>query len=200
MNYVVYYTKCDNVKKKAERKKLAKPNKLKHLRRILRVIKILFVCHGNICRSPMAEFVFKDMVEKRGLKEMFYIASAATSSEEIGNPVHWGTREKLKEHGISCSGKRAVRLTRKDYDKYDYIIGMDSMNMSWMRRIVGSDPEGKLYRLLDFTDKPRDIADPWYTGNFDVTYDDILEGCEALLEHLLLSFSSIKDMSTAGNV
>ena len=149
------------------------------------MIRVLFVCHGNICRSPMAEFVFKDMVEKQGLSGMFYIASAATSSEEIGNPVHWGTREKLKEHGISSRGKKAVRLIREDYDKYDYIIGMDSMNMTWMRSIIGSDSEGKLYKLMDFTDKPRDVADPWYTGNFDVTYEDILKGCEALMEYLL---------------
>ena len=149
------------------------------------MIKILFVCHGNICRSPMAEFVFKDMVEKQGLGGMFYIASAATSGEEIGNTVHWGTREKLKEHGISCRGKNAVRLIKEDYDKYDYIIGMDSMNMTWMRSIIGSDTEGKLHKLMDFTDKPRDVADPWYTGNFDVTYEDILKGCEALMEYLL---------------
>lgn len=148
------------------------------------MIRVLFVCHGNICRSPMAEFVLKDMVKKRGLEKQFIIASAATSTEEIGNPVHHGTRNKLKEVGISCSGKRAVQMTRRDYEIYDYILGMDSWNMRNMMRILRSDPEGKVKLLLDYSASPRDIADPWYTGNFDVTYSDIVEGCEAFLQYL----------------
>ena len=149
------------------------------------MIKVLFVCHGNICRSPMAEFVFKDMVRKRGLEGEFFIASAATSSEEIwngvGNPVHQGTREKLREVGISCAGKRAVQLTREDYGKYDYLIGMEEWNRRNMLRILKKDPEHKVSLLLDYSDSPRDIADPWYTGNFDATYADIVEGCETFL-------------------
>ena len=145
---------------------------------------VLFVCHGNICRSPMAEFVFKDMVAKAGFADRFFIASAATSTEEIGNPVHHGTRSKLAQYGISTAGKFAVQLTKKDYAKYDYLLGMDSWNMRNMRRMLGNDPDGKLHLLLDFSDEPRDIADPWYTGNFDVTYNDIVEGCEAFLEYL----------------
>lgn len=148
------------------------------------MIKILFICHGNICRSPMAEFLFKDLVARRGLADQFEIASAATSREEIGNPVHWGTREKLRECGISVAGKYAVQMTRADYKKYDYLLGMDQYNIRNMSRIVGSDPEGKIRRLLDFTDHPRDIADPWYTGNFDATYRDIMEGLEAFLRVL----------------
>ncbi|HIY01340.1 MAG TPA: low molecular weight phosphotyrosine protein phosphatase [Candidatus Blautia faecipullorum] len=148
------------------------------------MIKILFICHGNICRSPMAEFVFKDMVHKRGLAGQFYIASAATSTEEIGNPVHPGTRRKLREVEISCEGKYAVQMTRSDYDKYDYLIGMDQWNRRNIMRIVRRDPEGKVFLLLDFAAEPRDIADPWYTGNFEVTYADIIEGCEAFLAFL----------------
>ena len=147
-------------------------------------IKILFVCHGNICRSPMAEFLLKSMVQEKGISDQFYIASAATSTEEIGNPVHYGTRKKLSEYGISCKGKYAVQMTRADYDRYDYLIGMDQWNIRNMQRIVGKDEKGKIRRLLDFTDHPRDIADPWYTGNFDITYEDIREGCEALLRYL----------------
>ena len=146
---------------------------------------ILFVCHGNICRSPMAEFVLKDMVEKRGLAGAFYIASAATSREEIGNGVHPGTRRKLAEFGISTAGKRAVQLTVADYDKYDLLLGMDGANLRNMRRILGGDPEGKVRLLLDFTNRPGEIADPWYTGNFDQTYIDVRDGCAALLTRLL---------------
>lgn len=149
------------------------------------MINILFVCHGNICRSPMAEFVLKDMVEKRGLGSQFTIASAATSTEELGNPVHPGTRKKLAALGISTAGKRAVQLQRGDYAVYDLLLGMDSANIRNMLRILGGDPEGKVRRLLDCSAAPRDIADPWYTGNFDVTYDDILDGCTALLETLV---------------
>lgn len=155
------------------------------IRGLKNMIKILFVCHGNICRSPMAEFVMKNMVEERGMAEQFYIASAATSTEEIGNGVHRGTRRKLAEQGISCEGKRAVQLKKSDYDKYDYILGMDGWNMSNMERMLPPDRENKVHRLLDFSDNPRDIADPWYTGNFDVTYDDIVEGCMALFEKII---------------
>ena len=149
------------------------------------MIKVLFICHGNICRSPMAEFVFRDMVTKRGLGNSFYVASAATSMEEIGNPVHRGTREKLRRHGISTAGKYAVQMKKSDYDKYDYIIGRERWNVVNMMKILREDPEGKVSRLLDFSGRPRDIADPWYTGDFDITYDDIVEGCQALLNHIL---------------
>ena len=146
------------------------------------------VCHGNICRSPMAEFVLKDMVSRAGLADRFYIASAATSTEEIwngvGNPVYPPAREELARHGIGCEGKRAVQLTRNDYDKYDYLIGMDSANIRNMHRMLGGDPEGKVYRLLSFAGVERDISDPWYTGNFDETYRDVSLGCNAFLEYL----------------
>lgn len=145
-------------------------------------IKILFVCHGNICRSPMAEFVMRDMIKKRGLDGKIVTASAATSTEEIGNPVHSGTRRKLREHSISTDGKYAVQLTKSDYDKYDYLIGMDSANIRNMKRITGGDE--KIVRLLDLTNEPRDVADPWYTGDFDTTYNDVVKGCKVLLEKL----------------
>ena len=145
--------------------------------------KILFVCHGNICRSPMAEFVMKDLVKKNNLSDSFEIASAATSVEEIGNPVHRGTRRKLAEVGISCDGKFAVQMKKSDYDKYDFIIGMDSYNIRNIMRIIGDDSCGKVSLLLDY-DGGGDIADPWYTGNFDETYDDVLRGCKALLSHI----------------
>ncbi len=148
------------------------------------MIKIMFVCHGNICRSPMAEFVLKDMVKKAGTENLFQIASSATSREEIGNPVHYGTREKLEEVGISVSGKYAVQMTKKDYEEYDYLIAMDSMNVRNILRIIGEDKDNKVCKLLDFAEGG-DIADPWYTGNFDVTYDDIVRGCTGLLEKLL---------------
>lgn len=148
-----------------------------------RKVKVLFVCHGNICRSPMAEFILKDMVKSQGLADEFFIASAATSTEEIGNPVHYGTRHKLAQHHISTEGKRAVQVTKADYEKYDYLLGMDSRNIANMLRIFGGDEKGKVMRLLDFSERPRDIADPWYTGNFDVTYEDIVEGCRAFLFH-----------------
>lgn len=149
------------------------------------MIKILFICHGNICRSPMAEFVMKDMVQKAGIADNFFIASAATSAEEIGNPVHRGTRTRLAGEGISTAGKYARQMTRKDYAEYDYLIGMDRWNLRSMERIVGPDREGKLSLLLDYTDRAgAEIADPWYTGNFDETYDDIVEGCRGLLKKL----------------
>lgn len=150
------------------------------------VIKVCFICLGNICRSPMAQYVMQHLVNERGLSDCFYIDSAATSTEEIGNRVHHGTRGKLREVGIFCGDHRAVQLKRSDYEKYDYLIGMEEWNMRNMRRILGEDTQGKMYKLLDFTErKGADIADPWYTGNFDVTYDDVLEGCEALLAHIL---------------
>ena len=133
----------------------------------------------------MAEFVMKDLVAKRGLSDEFFIASAATSREEIGNPVHHGTRNKLAEFGISTKGKYAVQMTKKDYRSYDYIIGMDHWNIQNILGIIGKDSKHKVCRLLDFTDNPRDIADPWYTGDFDLTYDNVLEGCEALLEKIM---------------
>ncbi len=147
--------------------------------------KILFICHGNICRSPMAEFVMKDLITKSSLAADFHIASAATSTEELGNPVHHGTRTRLAREGISVAGKTAVQLKRADYDQYDYLIGMDSRNITNMHRILGGDPAGKISRLLDFTTYSHDIADPWYTGDFDLTYDDVLAGCEALLAEIL---------------
>ena len=145
---------------------------------------ILFVCHGNICRSPMAEFVMKDLVKKAGLENQFHIESAATSTEEIGNPVYPPARRKLKEHGIDCSGKTARQLTRADYDKYDLLIGMDSANLRNMRSICGGDGSGKIRFLLDFTNRPGSVADPWYTGDFEATWRDVLEGCQGLLERL----------------
>lgn len=149
------------------------------------MVNIMFVCHGNICRSPMAEFVFKDMLEKQRLSDKFHVASSATSTEEIGNPVHNGTRKKLSQCGISTNGKFAVQLKKKDYENFDYIIGMDSYNIRNILRIVGQDSEGKVTRLMDFTNTPKDISDPWYTGNFDETYADVLQGCEALLKYIL---------------
>ena len=148
------------------------------------MIKILFICLGNICRSPMAEFLLKDMVKKRGIADDFYIASAATSTYEIGNPVHRGTRVKLAQYGIIVAGKTALQLIKEDYARYDYLIGMDTANIRDIMRIIGSDPQHKVYKLLQFAGSERNIADPWYTGNFDVTYDDIYEGCTALLEYL----------------
>lgn len=149
------------------------------------MIKILFVCHGNICRSTMAEYVMKDMVKKRGLSERFYIDSAATSTDEIGNGVHHGTRRRLQQAGVPAGDHRAVQITRADYDKYDYIIGMDSENLRNLHRMLPEDKAGKICLLLDFTDTPRDIADPWFTGDFDATYDDVLAGCTALLDKIL---------------
>ena len=149
------------------------------------MIKILFVCHGNICRSPMAEFVLRDLAAKDGLSDEIQTASAATSSEELGNPVHRGTRERLAREGISTQGKRAVRLRREDYAQYDYLLGMDRWNVQNMKRMTGGDPEGKIKLLLDFTNRPgEEIADPWYTGDFEATYRDVLEGCQGLIAHL----------------
>ncbi len=146
------------------------------------MIKILFVCHGNICRSTMAESVMTYMTAQHGLSNLIQAASAATSREEIGSPPHPGTVRKLREVGIPVIPHRAVQMTRKDYEKYDYIIGMDQRNICNMQRITGGDPEGKFYKLLAFADSDRDIADPWYTGNFDKTYEDIVEGCKAFID------------------
>ncbi len=153
--------------------------------------KILFVCHGNICRSPMAEFVMKDLVKKAGREGEFLIASAATSTEEIGNPVYPPARRKLAQHGISCAGKTARQLRREDYGEYDLLIGMDGENLRAMRRICGGDPDGKIRLLLDFAGdsqdasaRPREVADPWYTGDFDATWRDVEAGCRGLLETL----------------
>ena len=148
------------------------------------MIKVLFICHGNICRSTMAQFVFQDMIHKAGLSDLFYIDSAATSTEEIGNPPHYGTVGKMREVGIPVLSHKAVQMKKSDYEKYDFLLGMDEWNIRNMNRIVKRDPEHKIHMLLDFSKNPRAIADPWYTGNFDVTYDDIQEGCQAFLEYL----------------
>lgn len=148
------------------------------------MIKIVFICHGNICRSPMAEFVLKDMVKKCGVAHDFFIESRATSTEEIGNGVHHGTTRKLAQYGISTAGKTAIQLRKSDYEKYDYLICMDSWNVRNTMRIIGSDKDGKVTKLLSFAGEGGDIADPWYTGNFDDTYDDVLRGCEGLLREL----------------
>lgn len=145
---------------------------------------ILFVCHGNICRSPMAEFVMKDLVKKAGLEAQFQIASAATSREEIGNPVYPPARRKLAEHGISCDSHAARQLTNGDYEKYDLLIGMDKANLRDMYRICGGDFADKMHLLMDYTDPPGDVADPWYTENFETTWQDVLAGCQGLLRSL----------------
>jgi len=155
---------------------------------VFRMKKIMFVCHGNICRSPMAEFIFKRMVAERGLEAEFEIRSSATSTEEIwngiGNPVYPPAEAELSKHGISCNGKRAVQLQKSDYDKYDLFVGMDSANIRNMHRILGGDPDGKIRKLMDYTARPGDVADPWYSDRFDIAYRDIYEGCAGLLESL----------------
>ena len=147
--------------------------------------RIMFVCHGNICRSPMAEFIFKDMLKKNGILAEFTVASSATSSEEIyggvGNPVYPPARAELARHGIRCDGKRAIRLQSSDYEKYDLFVGMDSANIRNMHVILGGDPENKIRKLMDYTSRPGDVADPWYSDRFDIAYRDIYEGCEGLL-------------------
>ena len=148
------------------------------------MIKILFVCHGNICRSPMAEFIMKDIVKRAGMEHRFEIASAAVSSEEIGNPVYPPARKKLAEHGIDCTGKTARRMTEDDYNHYDYILAMDRSNLRNMLRFVGNDTEGKVSLILRRTGLGESVADPWYTGDFETAYRDIAEGCRGLLERL----------------
>ncbi len=149
------------------------------------MIRLLFVCHGNICRSTMAEFVLKDMVARRGLADEFEIESAATSTEEVGNPVHPGTVGELRRHDIGgFEKKRARQLRRDDYDAFDLIIGMDEANMRNMDRMLGGDPAGKLHKMLEFAGSTRDVADPWYTGDFDTTYEDVCDGCRGLLGYL----------------
>ena len=148
------------------------------------MIKVLFVCHGNICRSPLAESVFTHMVNSRGLSDQFTIDSFATSTEEIGNPPHRGTVNKLREVGIPLIPHRARQITWADYDNADYIIGMDTANIRNLNRMLNNDPEGKIYKLLSFAGSGRDVVDPWYTGNFDATYEDVTLGCEAFLEYL----------------
>ncbi|MBR3522921.1 MAG: low molecular weight phosphotyrosine protein phosphatase [Prevotella sp.] len=147
--------------------------------------KILFVCHGNICRSPMAEFIMKKLVSDAGLSDAFEIASAATSTEEIGNPVYPPARRKLAEHGIACDGKTARQLTRRDYDNYDLLIGMDRYNIRNMERMCGGDPDGKIHMLMEYAGNDgQDVADPWYTGDFNATWRDCLNGCKGLLKLL----------------
>lgn len=148
------------------------------------MIKTLFVCHGNICRSPMAEFWMKDLAEKAGVAARFHIESAAASREEIGNPVYPPAARKLAEHGVSCGGHRARQITRRDYDEFDRLIGMDTSNLRDMRRVFGGDPAGKLSRLLDWTERPGDVSDPWYTGDFESAWRDVDAGCRALLSAL----------------
>ena len=148
------------------------------------MIKVLFVCLGNICRSPMAEFIFKDMVKKCGLEKDFFIDSAATSFEEVGNVLYYGAQDKLDEKGIPYTNHKARRITEEDYKRFDYIIGMEERNISNIKRIVGKDVDNKVFRLLDFSNNPRDISDPWYTGNFEVAYNDIVEGLESFLEFI----------------
>ena len=148
------------------------------------MIKVLFICHGNICRSPMAEYVMKDMVRKAGCEAEFEIASAATSREEIGNDIHRGTKAKLREQGIAFEKRQARQVTKKDYEEFDYLILMDRENKRGLSRIISADPYNKVHMLLGFAGKDRDIADPWYTGNFDETYDDVVAGCQAFLQFL----------------
>ena len=152
--------------------------------------RIMFVCHGNICRSPMAEFIFKKMLSEAGMEDEFFVSSCATSTEEIwngvGNPVYPPARRELMKHGIVCDGKTAVLLKKSDYDKYDLFICMDERNLAGMRRILGSDPDGKIRKLMSYTERGGDVADPWYSGRFDVAYADIYDGCRGLFETIVI--------------
>ena len=151
--------------------------------------KIMFVCHGNICRSPMAEFIFKKLIDKKGVSDLFYVSSSATSTEEIyngiGNPVYPPAKAELAKHSISCDGKRAVQLKADDYENYDLFVGMDSNNIRNMMRILNGDKQGKVHKLMEYTGESKDVADPWYSDRFDIAYNDIYQGCVALLEDLL---------------
>ena len=149
------------------------------------MIKVLFICHGNICRSTMAQFVFQDMINRQNLADKFLVDSKATSTEEIGNGPHYGTVQKLREVGVPVLAHRASQLRRRDYEEFDYLIGMEQWNIRNINRIIRKDSEHKVHLLLEYTGEARDIADPWYTGNFDVTYDDVKEGCEAFLQYLI---------------
>ena len=155
------------------------------VKEIMKTIKISFICHGNICRSPMAEFIFKKLVDEKGIANKFYIDSKAVSYEESGNPVYPPARAELKKHGISCEGKRAVTVTRSDYDNYDYFIYMDDWNYRLLTRIFNGDNNGKFYKLLSFTGSGNDVSDPWYSGDFETSYNDIYQGATALLNHLI---------------
>lgn len=155
------------------------------------MIKVLFVCLGNICRSPMAESIFKDIVKKEGIEKDFYIDSAATSASEIGNSIYYAAKNKLNQMNIESGSHVARRITKKDYETFDYIIGMEEQNIINIKKIVGEDKEKKLYKLLDFSKEPRDIADPWYTGNFDKTYDDIVEGLEGFVNYLKAKYPTM---------
>ena len=148
-------------------------------------IKVLFICHGNICRSPMAEFIFKDLIKKRGVSDRFVVASCATSTEELGNPVYPPARRELAAHGLDCSGKYAVQLKKSDYENYDYLIAMDTNNGRNIMRIIGSDKDDKVTKLMSYTNRGGDVADPWYSGDFETCYNDIYEGCCGLLEKLI---------------
>ena len=148
------------------------------------MIKVLFICHGNICRSTMAQSVLTHMVKQRHIDHLFYIDSAATSREEIGNGPHYGTVTKLRQENIPLIPHRAVQMTKADYEEYDFLIGMDSANIRNMNRIAGFDRDGKIYKLLTFAGSDKDVADPWYTGDFDATYRDVTQGCEAFLDYL----------------
>ena len=159
------------------------------------MMRILFVCHGNICRSPMAEFVMKHLVEEAGLADQFEIASAATSTEEIGNPVYPPARRKLAEHGIGCAGKTARQMTRDDYHYYDMVIAMDRNNLRNLRRMFGDDTEHKISLLMDHSRRPGDVADPWYTGDFEATWRDVLEGCKGVLQRYRASGNTAENMA-----
>ena len=148
------------------------------------MIKVMFVCHGNICRSPMAEFIMKNLTAEAGMSGEVYIASCATSTEELGNPVYPPARAELAKHGIGCAGKKAVQLKKSDYDEYDLFVGMDTANIRNMNRIFGSDRDGKIYKLLTFAGRGDDVSDPWYSRDFAAAYNDISEGCRGLLEHI----------------
>ena len=179
----LYRNTKDSLEKRKNKNRFLFPYLLRR-KRIVVMIKILFVCHGNICRSPMAEFVMKDMVKKAGLEEKFVIESKAARRDELGNDTHYGTKAKLRQMGIPFAKRRATLLSKSDYAAYDYLIAMDEENERDMLRLFGGDPEEKIRLLLEYADEDREVADPWYTGNFDETYDDVVEGCSGLLRFL----------------